>query len=74
MTPPPFEKGGRKLSRLGSAVGVRSDVILGSAVGVRSDVTLGSAVDVYSLSSLAHLSNGGRLCARFAPHLQPMYT
>ena len=43
LTSPPFEKGGRKLSRLGSAVGVRSDVTLGSAVGVRSDVTLGSA-------------------------------
>jgi len=29
--PPPFEKGGRKLSRLGSVVGVCSAVILGSA-------------------------------------------
>ena len=38
--PPPFEKGGRKLSRLGSVVCVCLEVTLGLAVCVRSAVTL----------------------------------
>ena len=49
LTPPPFEKGGRKLSRLGSAVGVCRSVTLGSAVYVCVSVTLGSAVGFYSV-------------------------
>ena len=36
LTAPPFEKGGRKLSRLGSAVDICVAVILGSAVCVRA--------------------------------------